>query len=98
MNNQESELFAPTDGERDAGYNIACTMCQLRFKSYDQLEAHNIHYCTPGENDEIIKKHFNDLERQLLNDGVMSPNSVRLIILMKGLVFLKMDWDAYKNF
>ena len=95
MYNENKKVF--WDKSKETGL-INCPKCQLEFGSFDQLEVHTNHYCTPDENFEILKKHFNSLEKEFLLNRVDSTQATKLIVLLKGLLYVKQEWLATQNY
>lgn len=84
--------------KKDELITVDCPNCGLPFSNYQQMEVHVSHYCNPHEDLDILRNHFQSLNQRLLKSNYMSLEAKKLLITLKGLSLVKIDWDAQKSF
>lgn len=78
--------------------SILCPYCQIRFQTLNQLRNHKEKYCTPVENYKILDEMYREKAEEILAQKDLSLFTSKSLIIMKGLNFLKSEWDLYMSY
>lgn len=77
---------------------IQCPYCQIKFATILQLKNHKENYCTPQSNFELLDSMFHSLSSDTAKNGPNAMMNEKNLILIKGLYFLKNEWEIYNNY
>lgn len=77
---------------------IQCPYCQIKFSTVPQLKSHKESYCTPEANFEILDDMFDNLSEDIAKNGIKSMLNEKNVIILKGLYYLRSDWQNYLQF